>query len=85
MRMRRVAVAMGLAFLVVATAPATGRASPEKWHASALGGGELNFAPGVDNQLGGHGWFGFDSVGKGIVGGGDLHLFFNTTKAHAAA
>ena len=83
MRMRRVAAAMGLAFLVGALAPALCRASPENWHAAALGGGEINFAPGVDNQLGGHGWVGFDSVGKGIVGGGDLRLFYNTTKLHA--
>ena len=81
--MRRLAAVLGVASLLGAMAPATGRAAPENWHAAALGGGEVNFAPGVDNQLTGHGWFGFDSVGKGIVGGGDLRLFFNTTKLHA--
>lgn len=82
MRMRRVVAAVGLAFIVCTIAPAVGRAAPEKWHAAVLGGGEFNFAPGVDNQLTGHGWVGFDSVGKGIVGGGDLRLFYNTTKVH---
>jgi len=70
--------------LVVACAviawPVEGRAEPEHWHAAALGGGELTWNPG---QLTGHGWASFDSVGQGIVGNGDLHLFYNTTKAHA--
>ena len=58
---------------------ATAMAEPEHWHAAALGGGELTFTP----QLTGHGWASFDSVGQGIVGNGDLHLFYNTTKLHA--
>lgn len=82
MGMRRTASAIALATVVAVVAPAAGSAAPEKWHASALGGGEVNFAPGIDNQLGGHGWAGFDSVGEGIVGGGDLRLFYNTTKLH---
>lgn len=58
------------------------RAEPEHWRAAAIGGGELHFAPGLD-QLTGHGWVGFDSLGEGLVGSGDLHLFYNTTKLHA--
>ena len=58
------------------------QAESEHWRASAIGGGELHFAPGLD-QLTGHGWVGFDSLGKGLVGNGDLHLFYNTTKLHA--
>jgi hypothetical protein len=54
-------------------------AAPESWHAAALGGGELNFTP----ELSGHGWASFDSVGEGIVAGGNLRLFYNTTKLHA--
>lgn len=57
----------------------TAAAKPEHWHAAALGGGELSFTP----QLTGHGWASFDSVGKGIVAGGNLRLFYNTTKLHA--
>ena len=53
-------------------------AEPENWHAAALGGGELNFTP----QLTGHGWASFDSVGEGIGGGGNLRLYYNTTKLH---
>lgn len=83
MRKRRVGAVLGLSMVVAMITPATGSAAPEKWHAGALGGGEINFAPGVDNQLSGHGWAGFDSVGRGIVGGGDLRLFYNTTKVHA--
>lgn len=82
MGIRRVAAIIGLAMLVATIAPRTGRAAPERWHAAALGGGEINFAPRLDNQLGGHGWVGFDSVGQGIIGGGDLRLFYNTTKVH---
>ena len=62
--------------------PVEARAEPKNWHGFALGGGELNFAPGIDNQLTGHGWIGFDSLGVGIVGRGNLRLFWNTTKAH---
>ena len=80
---RRLAAVVLIAAGVAATAPALGRAEPEKWHAGVLGGGEFNFAPRLNNQVTGHGWAGFDSVGKGIVGGGDLRLFYNTTKAHA--
>jgi len=77
------AAVVALATIVVAGLPAVGRAEPEKWHAGVLGGGELNLAPNLNNQLSGHGWAGFDSVGEGIVGGGNLRLFYNTTKAHA--
>lgn len=56
-----------------------GQAAPESWHAAALGGGELNVTP----ELSGHGWASFDSVGEGIVAGGNLRLFYNTTKLHA--
>ncbi len=62
--------------------PSTSMAQPDTWHAAALGGGELNFVPGLDQQLTGHGWASFDSVGEGIVGGGNLRLFYNTTKLH---
>ena len=82
MLMRRLAAAIGLALMGGALGPSAAGAEPENWHASALGGGEFNFAPGLDNQLTGHGWASFDSVGKGIVGGGDLRLFYNTTKLH---
>ena len=53
-------------------------AEPKHWHGAALGGGELNFTP----QLTGHGWASFDSVGEGIIGGGNLRLYYNTTKLH---
>jgi len=82
MVMRRLAAAIGLALMGGGLGPSAAGAEPENWHASALGGGEFNFAPGLDNQLTGHGWASFDSVGKGIVGGGDLRLFYNTTKLH---
>jgi len=72
-----------LAASAVAVVPSTGMAQPEHWHAAALGGGELNLAPQLGTQLTGHGWASFDSVGEGIVGGGNLHLFYNTTKLHA--
>ncbi|MBW2507178.1 MAG: hypothetical protein JRE81_00970 [Deltaproteobacteria bacterium] len=81
--MRSPTLLAAIGALVVATAPAVGTAEPSKWHAAVLAGGELNFAPRLDNQLGGHGWAGFDSVGEGIVGGGNLRLFYNTTKLHA--
>lgn len=83
MRMKWCCIAAALAMVVVLAYPATGMAAPEHWHAAALGGGELNFAPNLNSQLKGHGWASFDSVGQGIVGGGNLHLFYNTTKAHA--
>lgn len=69
----------GVAVLALMMGAAPARAEPEHWHAAALGGGELNFTP----ELTGHGWASFDSTGKGIVGGGDLRLFYNTTKLHA--
>lgn len=59
--------------------PMTSKAQPERWHAAALGGGELTVA----SQLTGHGWASFDSVGEGVVGNGNLRLFVNTTKLHA--
>jgi hypothetical protein len=59
--------------------PTAASAEPEHWDAAALGGGELTLGP----QVTGHGWASFDSVGRGIVGNGDLHLFWNTTKLHA--
>ena len=73
---------VALAAVAAVGFPSVGRAEPEKWHAGVIGGGELNFAPNLDNQLTGHGWAGFDSVGEGIVGGGNLRLFYNTTKVH---
>lgn len=84
MGIRRGVGALGLALIVSAFAAteAEAEAEPEKWHLSAIGGGEINFAPGIDNQFTGHGWVGLDSVGEGIVGGGNLRLFWNTTKAH---
>lgn len=63
-------------------APVGAWAESETWDGFAIGGGELNFAPGIDNQLTGHGWVGFDTVGLGIVGRGDLRVFWNTTKLH---
>jgi hypothetical protein len=87
--MRGAALVVVIAMLVASAAPRVASAEPEKWHAAALGGGELNFAPQLDDQLNGHGqlsghgWAGFDSVGEGIVGGGNLRLFYNTTKLHA--
>ena len=82
MRRRRAAAVVAFAAIVAAGSPRVGRAEPENWHAGVLAGGEVNFAPSLNNQLGGHGWVGFDSVGEGIVGGGNLRLFYNTTKAH---
>lgn len=69
----------GLAAAVAMLTSATTVAQPESWHAAALGGGELTLGP----QLTGHGWASFDSVGEGIVGNGNLRLFYNTTKLHA--
>lgn len=69
----------GVAAAVAMLASATTLAQPESWHAAALGGGELTLGP----QLTGHGWASFDSVGEGIVGNGNLRLFYNTTKLHA--
>lgn len=80
MRSGYVMACVALVAIAVVGFPGTGRAEPEKWHAGVLGGGEVNFAPNLDNQLTGHGWAGFDSVGEGIVGGGNLRLFYNTTK-----
>jgi hypothetical protein len=72
-----------VAGVVVTACPTITIAEPEHWHAAALGGGELNLAPQLGRQLTGHGWAGFDSLGEGIVGNGNLHLFYNTTKLHA--
>lgn len=83
MRTRRIGVVASVAAVVAIAWPTTSGAEPEHWHAAALGGGELNLAPQLDGQPTGHGWVGFDSVGDGIVGGGDLRLFYNTTKIHA--
>ncbi|MDH4283213.1 MAG: hypothetical protein OEV36_11215, partial [Myxococcales bacterium] len=69
--------------VMVAAWPTITIAEPEHWHAAALGGGELNLAPQLGRQLTGHGWASFDSLGEGIIGNGDLHLFYNTTKLHA--
>ncbi|MGB5350181.1 MAG: hypothetical protein WBN10_11310, partial [Polyangiales bacterium] len=80
MKSRWVMAAFALVAMVALGTPTAGRAEPKKWHAGVLGGGEFNFAPNLDNQLSGHGWAGFDSVGEGIVGGGNLRLFYNTTK-----
>ena len=82
MRTRGVVGLVALATVLAGGFPAVGRADPEKWHAGVLGGGEFNFAPNLNNQLSGHGWAGFDSVGEGIVSGGNLRLFYNTTKVH---
>jgi hypothetical protein len=82
METRSVAAVIALATLVTVGSPSIAGAEPEKWHAGVLAGGELNFAPNQDSQLSGHGWAGFDSVGEGIVGSGNLRLFYNTTKAH---
>jgi hypothetical protein len=60
-----------------ATAPV---ASADGWTGVVAGGGGFNFVP----QLTGHGWVMFDAVGKGVVGTGDLHAFYNTTKLHIA-
>ncbi len=82
MKLRGVMAVVALATIVEGSFPLIGRADPEKWHAGVLGGGEFNFAPNLNNQLSGHGWAGFDSVGEGVVGGGNLRLFYNTTKVH---
>lgn len=82
MRSRCVMACVALLALAAVGFPSAGRAEPEKWHAGVIGGGELNFAPNLNKQLTGHGWAGFDSVGEGIVGGGNLRLFYNTTKVH---
>ncbi len=83
MRARSASVfAAGLTAVLAMTSSTGVEAETEHWHGVALGGGELNFAPGLE-QLTGHGWAAFDSVGEGIVGGGDLHVFYNTTKLHA--
>ena len=79
----RIACTAGIVAIISTIWPTQSMAGPEKWDAAALGGGEINFAPRLDQQLTGHGWVGFDSLGDGIVGGGDLHLFYNTTKLHA--
>jgi len=75
---RSIASALVLALATIAW-PAKSLAKPDHWHAAALGGGELQLTPNVT----GHGWASFDSTGQGIVGNGDLHLFYNTTKLHA--
>ena len=76
--------ALAVLVALIASAWSTGSsAEPENWHGYAFGGGELNLAPQLPNQPTGHGWAAFDSRGVGIVGGGDLHLFYNTTKLHA--
>jgi hypothetical protein len=77
LRKRRVVVFFAATAATLWSAPST--AEPKNWHAAALGGGELNFTP----ELTGHGWASFDSRGQGIVHGGDVHLFYNTTKLHA--
>jgi hypothetical protein len=77
-----IVAALALALLTEVAAPAEVRAESETWDGFAIGGGELNFAPGIDNPLTGHGWVGFDTVGRGIVGNGDLRVFWNTTKLH---
>ncbi len=77
----RAAVVVGT--IAVSVSPSTSMAAPEHWHAAAFGGGELNLAPQLPEQPTGHGWAAFDSLGEGIIGGGDLHLFYNTTKLHA--
>ncbi|MGB8331856.1 MAG: hypothetical protein WCE62_17145 [Polyangiales bacterium] len=73
-----------LAPITVTVWASSSMAAPETWHAAALGGGELNFVPLLNQQVTGHGWASFDSIGEGVVGGGNLHLFWNTTKLHAA-
>lgn len=78
MRTRSIAAAFVIA-AVAAGRPDHASAEPEKWHAAALGGGEITLTPGPT----GHGWASFDSVGQGVVGNGDLRLFYNTTKLHA--
>ena len=83
MRMRWVSAVAGVVAVVAIAWPTASIAEPEHWHAAALGGGELNFVPRLDQQSTGHGWVAFDSVGVGIVGGGNLRLFYNTTKIHA--
>ena len=78
--------ALTLAVLLATFASAWPRGStaePENWQGYAYGGGELNLAPRLPEQPTGHGWAAFDSRGVGIVGGGDLHLFYNTTKLPA--
>jgi hypothetical protein len=82
MRAKRAQAMAGFTALVAMAWSTAVGAEPEHWDGFALGGGELNFAPGID-QLTGHGWVAFDSVGRGLLGSGDLHLFYNTTKLHA--
>jgi hypothetical protein len=60
--------------LVVGFAPSTVKAGD--WHAAVGGGGNFNFSP----EAVGRGWVLFDSVGTGVVGNGDLHLYWNTDK-----
>jgi len=83
MRVRWAGTVAGVAAVVAIAWPTASMAEPENWHAAALVGGELSFVPRLDQQLTGHGWVAFDSVGVGIVGGGNLRLFYNTTKIHA--
>lgn len=64
-----VAIVMGLA-------PSIAHAG--EWQGAVQGGGNFNFAP----ELVGRGWVAFDAVGLGVVGDGDLRMFWNTDKIH---
>jgi hypothetical protein len=65
--------------IALALVPMPSTAKAGEWHAAAGGGGNFNFAP----EFVGRGWVLFDSVGTGVVGKGDLHLYWNTDKIHA--
>lgn len=60
------------------TAVSAGRAHADDWDGTVAAGGELTFTPAGS----GHGWGLFDVTGRGVVGKGDLHLYYNTTKFH---
>lgn len=54
-------------------------AHAQSWTASAAIGDDLWLAP----EVGNHGWALFDLRRSGVVGGGDLHLNFNTETLYA--
>ena len=63
---------------LVLAAALGGRARADDWDGTVAAGGELTFTPAGS----GHGWGLLDVTGRGVVGKGDLHLYYNTTKFH---
>lgn len=51
--------------------------APE-WDGVVAAGAEFNVSP----EFVGHGWVLLDARGRGVVGNGDLVLYYNTTKVH---